>query len=141
MSADKTFTESFRRESIYPKAIPALEFEAIITKYFPVSPEQLRHVAVYDADRGIYAFESLMHPDASPDWEVVGSTKNGDVSITIIVDGVRPENLMDRTVSSTVVMPGENGSFLYLSNRLTRFYDKANRYNFTPFQDYQPRVS
>lgn len=43
----------------YTEGIPAEEFESLMTRYLPVSPEQLREYASYDARSGIYEWIAL----------------------------------------------------------------------------------
>lgn len=140
IAAENVFKEAYPNGGIILKAVPNDVFEAIIIKYFPITAEELRTVAVYDPDKRVYAFEPMMLPDASPDWEVVDFTENKDGTLTIVMDGVCPENLMERSVSNIfTIQLKEDGSFQYLSNRLTRYDDKLIS-SVPGFQQYNPRV-
>ena len=99
--------------------IPAEEYEKIMTTYFPISVEQLREHCEYDESSNSYEYEMIYASPYPPFGEVVDYTKNGDGTITLIVDGVWPDYNSDLAFRNTVVVqPFEDGTFRYLSNAI-----------------------
>ena len=95
----------------------AEEFENIMTTYFPVTVEQLREHCGYDKDSESYEYEKMHVTQHPPFGEVVDYTENADGTITLIVDGVWPDQNTDLAFRNTVVVqPFEDGTFRYLSN-------------------------
>lgn len=140
MAFDQVYTESFYENGVFPLAVPAEDFEAVILKYFPVTREKLCELAVYDPLRQVYAAEPWIHPDASPDWEVVDVSRGADGLLTLTMDAVSPENLLERSATNTVVIQlNDDGSYRYLSNRLQRF-DEGVQSRVPAFQEYSARV-
>lgn len=140
VSADTVFTDRYIATRTNQRAVPAADFEAIITKYFFVSAESLREMAIYDSERQMYAFAPMMSPDASPAWEVVACDQSGDGTLVIQMEAVSPENLLDCAVSNTVeIVPYEDGSFRYISNRIMR-HDEVVQSAVPTFQEYVPRA-
>lgn len=136
--ADEVFQEQYPASPLYIKAVPGDIFESVITRYFPISPERLREVAVYDPERRLYRLETLMNPGYSPDWEVVEYWTNGDGSLSLRVDAVSVRHGMDRAASHVLtVLPEPDGSFRYLANQVefTTEYEGS----FKPFPAYRPR--
>lgn len=116
-------------------AVPATDFERIITKYFPISAQKLRQISVYDPDKNVYTWQEFMVPQYEPKPEVVAYQTNSDGSLTLTVDAVAIEYYDDCIFTDTLtVMPHEDGSFEYLSNSLKIF-------NSDCFPNYWPRVS
>ena len=97
--------------------IPAGEYEAVMTTYFPVTAKQLRELGEYDEDSGSYVFEKMHVTQYPPFGEVTGYTENADGTITLFVDGVWPDRNTDLAFRNTVVVqPFGDGTFRYLSN-------------------------
>lgn len=106
--------------------IPAEVYERIMTTYFPVSTGQLRSKCGYDADSGSYPYEMIYAIPHAPFGEVVdyrinpAGTKYADETITLYVDGVWIDYNLDCAFrSEIVVQPFADGTFRYLSNRIT----------------------
>lgn len=120
-------------------AIPATDFEKVIMKYFPVTAEQLREYAVYDPARQVYAWEPLINGGVSPEWEIVDFTYNNDGSITLTIHAVSEPWGNDKSgVNIVKVMPHDDGTFHYLSNRLEYSDRSAGPPERFPY--YWPRV-
>ena len=101
------------------EAVPAEEFEKIMTTYFPVSVDQLREHCGYDEGSNSYDYEMIYASPYPPFGEVVDYTENADGTITLFVDGVWPDYNSDLAFRNTVVVqPFENGTFRYLSNSI-----------------------
>ena len=99
--------------------IPAQLYEEIMTNYFPVSKEQLRKCCGYDENLDCYPYEMISASPYSPFGEVVDYTKNGDGTITLIVDGVWPDYNSDYAFTNKIVVqPFSDGTFRYLSNTI-----------------------
>ena len=99
--------------------IPAEEYEKIMATYFPVSVEQLRECCKYDEGSNSYEYEMIYASQYPPFGEVVDYTKNGDGTITLIVDGVWPDYNSDLAFRNKIVIqPFEDGTFRYLSNSI-----------------------
>ena len=108
--------EPFRAEQ---GRIPAEDFERILTTYLPVTTEQLREAYPYEEQSGSYLYERISPKAHPPFGEVVEYAKNGDGTLTLIVDGVWPDYNSDCAFTNQiVVMPFEDGSFRYLSNTI-----------------------
>lgn len=136
--ADEVFQEQYSSSILYVKSVPGDIFESVITRYFPISPERLREVAVYDPERSVYRLETLMNPGYSPEWEVVEYWTNGDDSLSLQVDAVSVRHGMDRAASHVLtVRPEPDGSFRYLSNQVEFVTEYEG--NFKPFPSYRPR--
>lgn len=108
--------EPFRAEQ---GRIPAEDFERILTTYLPVTTEQLREAYPYEEQSGSYLYERISPKAHPPFGEVVEYAKNGDGTLTLIVDGVWPDYNSDCAFTNQiVVMPFKDGSFRYLSNTI-----------------------
>lgn len=120
-------------------AVPAVAFEEVILKYFPVTAENLREYAVYDHERQVYAWDPLINGGTSPEWEVVDFTDNGDGSLTLTVDAVSDVYGRDRVgINKVTVMPRADGTFQYLSNDL-EYSDESIGLR-PSFPSYYPRI-
>jgi len=138
-SPSEVYTECYSPDNYMVIAVPAADFEKVITKYFPVTAEQLREYAVYDREKRVYAWEPLITGGPSPEWEVVDYTYNNDGSLTITVDAVSDVYGRDKTgVNIVTVMPHTDGTFHYLSNRL-EYSDESTGIR-PSFPSYYPRV-
>ncbi len=111
--------------------IPAELYERIMTTYFPVSKEQLRAKCGYDADSDSYPYEMIFAVPHAPFGEVVdysvspSAADNGDGTITLFVEGVWIDYNSDRAFTSEIVVqPFADGTFRYLSNKIS-FKDEA----------------
>lgn len=100
-------------------AIPAKEFESLLTKYFPVTRDKLKDMAIYNKDRNVYPWLMFYGAQFSPEPEVVDFTNNKDGSITLVVDAIDIMNDSTCDFTSTVtIMPNEDGTCKYLSNKI-----------------------
>lgn len=88
-------------------------FEEIMTIYFPITIEQLRHCCGYDADSDTYECDLFSVRPYAPFGEVVDYTENEDGTLTLFVDGVWPDYAFTNQV---VIQSYEDGTFCYLSN-------------------------
>lgn len=101
--------------------VPGNEFEALIMKYLPLEAGDIRALAAYDEAAQAYPIAiSGPHNGAdTPTPEAVAYSANADGSVSITVDAVFLERATDRAFTHVVtVMPGEDGGFKYLSNRV-----------------------
>lgn len=115
-------------------AVPASDFEGILTKYFQISAKELRETAVYDPSRRVYAWQSFCGPQYEPTPVVVAYRTNKDGSLTLTVDAVAIAYYSDCDFTDIVtIMPHKDGSFKYLSNSVT-IYDNER------FPAYSPRI-
>ena len=97
--------------------IPAEIYEQIMTIYFPVTVDDLREYCGYDADKDSYKYERIRSKPYPVFGEVVDYSENGDGTLTLIVEGVRPDYNVDCVYKNElVVYPFEDGTFQYLSN-------------------------
>lgn len=115
-------------------AVPAADFERIVTKHFPISAKELRETAVFDPSRHVYAWQSFCGPQYEPTPVVVAYRTNEDGSLTLTVDAVAIEYYSDCDFTDTVtVMTHKDGSFEYLSNSLKIVHSEQ-------FPIYSPRI-
>lgn len=99
--------------------IPAAQYEEIMTRYLPVTKEQVQKICDYDEETDSYPYEMILHRQYPPFGEVVGYTENPDGTITLTVNGVWVEKFTDCAFTNTIVVqPFEDGSFRYLSNAI-----------------------
>lgn len=97
--------------------IPAAQYEEIMTRYLPVTEEQVQRLCGYDEATDSYPYEMTLHRQYPPFGEVVDYTENPDGTITLIVDGVWIEKGTDCAFTNTIVVqPFADGTFRYLSN-------------------------
>lgn len=141
---DEDFMEPYSYDNgSYMQSVPGDLFERIVTKYFPVSVEELRANAVYSTEQEIYAGEAMWREYYyNPAWEVVDYYSNADGSLTLVVDAVSIPHGKDRVATNYLtVMPREDGTFYYLSNTCNRFYRDWEKVNLWPyFPEYGARV-
>lgn len=99
--------------------IPASQYEQIMTRYLPVSKEQVRAHCGYDGKTDSYPHEIVMHRQYPPFGEVTDYTENPDGTITLTVDGVWVEEDTDCAFTSIIVIqPFADSTFRYLSNTI-----------------------
>ena len=92
-----------------------------MTTYFPVSTEQLRAACGYDEHTNKYLYEVIYAAPYPPFGEVVAYQEHADGTITLTVDGVWIDYHSDCAFTNQVVVqPFSDGSFRYLSNRITQ---------------------
>lgn len=111
--------------SLYTEGIPAEQFESMMTKYLPVSAEQLREYASYDAESGTYAWIALGVGNRTKsvidlsEPEVVDIEENGDGTVTLTVDAVS-EGMMDDAVLThrLTVRFADGGGVEFLENQV-----------------------
>ncbi|MBE6050389.1 MAG: hypothetical protein E7214_06950 [Clostridium sp.] len=102
-------------------SIPQDDFENIITKYFPITPKQLRSTAVYNSDKKCYPWLMFFSPQFSQTPEVIDVKHNSDKSITLTVNAVDIEHYSDCDFKNVVtIMNYDNNNFKYLSNSITK---------------------
>ena len=100
--------------------IPAEVYERIMTTYFPVSREMLRSKCGYDAASDSYPYEMIFAVPHAPFGEVVDYSISADGTITLFVEGVWIDYDTDCAFTSEIVVqPFADGTFRYLSNRIS----------------------
>ena len=107
----------------YQDGIPGGQFEELMTAALPVTPEQLRGYAAYDAEEGSYEWISLgvgnrtLGPLTGAIPEVVGMEENGDGSVTLTVDAVCESTADDAFLTHYLtIQMDEEDQVRYLSN-------------------------
>lgn len=99
--------------------IPAAQYEEIMTRYLPVTKEQVQKLCDYDEAADSYPYEMTLHRQYPPFGEVVEYMDNPDGTITLTVDGVWIEEGTDCAFTNTlVIQPFEDDTFRYLSNSI-----------------------
>ena len=109
----------------YTEGIPAEEFESLMTRYLPVSPEQLREYASYDARSGVYEWIALGVGNRTKsvmdlsEPEVVDIEENEDGTVTLTVNAVS-EGMMDDAVLThrLTVRFTDGGGIEFLKNEV-----------------------
>lgn len=105
--------------------IPAADYERVMTTYFPISKKKLRAKCGYDAESDSYPYEMIFAVAHAPFGEVVDYSVNtaaGTTSqtITLFVEGVWIDYHSDCAFTSEIlVQPFADGTFRYLSNRIS----------------------
>ena len=122
------YMEEYGREIDTEKCaegIPREEFESLLTKYLPVSAEQLREYASYDAESGTYDWVMLGVGNYAPNafWisvpEVTGIRENEDGTVTLTVDVVCEKKGNDDFYTHEVTLRIlDDGKAMYLSNHI-----------------------
>ena len=107
------------------KSIPREEFESLLTKYLPVTAEQLREYASYDSESETYDWVMLGVGNYAPNafWisvpEVTGITENENGTITLTVDVVCEKKGNDDFYTHEVTLRIlDDGKAMYLSNHI-----------------------
>lgn len=99
--------------------IPAEIYEQIMMIYFPVTVDELRECCGYDESTESYKYAGIRAKPYPVFGEVVDYSENGDGTLTLIIDGVRPDFNLDCVYKNKlVVYPFEDGTFRYLSNNV-----------------------
>lgn len=122
------YMEEYGREIDTEKCaegIPREEFESLLTKYLPVTAEQLREYASYDAESGTYDWVMLGVGNYAPNafWisvpEVTGIRENEDGTVTLTVDVVCEKKGNDDFYTHEVTLRIlDDGKAMYLSNHI-----------------------
>ena len=107
------------------EGIPQDDFESLMAVYLPVTAEQLREYASYDAENKRYNWVRLGVGNYAPNafWtsvpEVTGITGNEDGTITLTVDVVCEKKGNDDFYTHEVTMRiQDDGKAMYLSNHI-----------------------
>lgn len=105
------------------EAVPAEEFESVITRYLDIAPAEIRSMTDYDSGDEVYYFSSRTAEvkGSTPDMpypEVASVTNNADGTITLLVEAVWPKCKDDMAYIHEVTVRQEGGSFKYVSNRI-----------------------
>lgn len=106
--------------------IPAEEFEQLMSEYLPVTAEQLRNIATFDAEKQEYVWAKLGCGNYAPTHfgtslpEVIKVEEHQDGALTLTVEAV-----CDMVISNDAVITHEltvkfreDGSFQYLGNKI-----------------------
>ena len=106
--------------------IPAEEFEQLMSEYLPVTAEQLRNIATFDAEKQEYVWAKLGCGNYAPTHfgtslpEVIKVEEHQDGALTLTVEAV-----CDMVISNDAVITHEltvkfreDGSFQYLGNKV-----------------------
>lgn len=110
----------------YPEGIPKMDFEELIMEYLPVTAEEIRKYAVFDAKKQTYAWVRLgcfnyeLHSFGTSIPEVTKIRKNKDGTVTLTVDAVCEMILCDDAVITheLTIRMLEDGGFQYLGNQI-----------------------
>lgn len=111
--------------------IPEEVFETLFLKYFNMDKDILRKRTVYQEESHVYQYRPRgMHDVARitniPYPEVVECVQNNDGTLTLTVDAVWPEKMLERAFSHKVVIrPMTDGSFRYVSNEMLPLEDSV----------------
>lgn len=107
------------------EGIPQDDFESLMAEYLPVTAEQMRKYASYDAENERYNWVRLGVGNYAPNafWtsvpEVTGIKENGDGTITLTVDVVCEKKGNDDFYTHEVTMRiQDDGKAMYLSNHI-----------------------
>lgn len=116
----------------YQDGIPGGQFEELMTAALPVTPEQLRGYAAYDAETERYEWISLgvgnrtLGPLTGAIPEVVGMEENGDGSVTLTVDAVCESIADDAFLTHYLtIQMDEEDQVRYLSNVVSEGQEDA----------------
>ena len=122
------YMEEYGREIDTEKCaggIPQEEFESLLTKYLPVTAEQVREYASYDPESETYDWVMLGVGNYAPNafWisvpEVTGIRENEDGSVTLTVDVVCEKKGNDDFYTHEVTLRIlDDGKAMYLSNHI-----------------------
>lgn len=110
-------------ETDYPEGVPKEEFEAVICRYFDITPEELEQYAEYDKERGVYPRSAVgcwnRIPQFQPFPEVVRCKEHEDGTITAYVEAVYREEGMDCAFRHEVTLRLEEGrGWVYMGNKI-----------------------
>lgn len=116
------------------------QFEKLITKYFPVSVQELHKHSVYDAKRKAYPYSINYvddNVDLNLDAEVIQYKSNPDNSITMVVNLPDLYDYSDCGIQHVLtIKPSHDGGFKYISNIVT-----INHYRPGWFPKYTARIT
>ncbi len=117
--------------------VPAEKLEEVILPHFLITSEQIRENAVYDRASNSYRYRPRGMNDANlpygPYPEVVNYKEEEDGTICLSVEGVWERKMTDRAVTSElIVRPLKDGSFQYVSNRVTGWNENLESSWYTP---------
>ncbi len=97
----KNTSVSFQAESTVANGVSKKDFERLMTRYLPVSRDQIREYAAYDSKSKTYPWEELYCMNYSPTSfgtslpEVVDVRENSDWTLTLTIDAVCDHVLCD----------------------------------------------
>lgn len=119
------FRERFQPER-FPEGIPAEEFENLMTKYLPVSAEQIREYAVFDEEKQTYDWKGLgcgnytLTRFGTSVPEITDIQEVGDGTLILSVDAVCEMGKTDVALSHILtIKQEENGDVRYISNEIS----------------------
>lgn len=118
------------------------EFESLLTEYLPVTAEQIREYAVFDAKKQRYAWVRLGCGNYTPNFfgasfsEITGSRKQEDGTVIFTIDAMcsTAEGVDAVITHELMVRFAGDGSFQYLGNRILNE-------GMEKIPDYQYRIS
>ena len=118
--------ESFYRIEYGCQGISQKDFERLMTKYLPVSRDQVREYAVYDNQSETYPWEELFCMNFSPTSfgtslpEVVDVRENPDRTLTLTIDAVCDHVICDDHLitSELTVRINDKQEIKYLANHV-----------------------
>lgn len=98
--------------------VPDDVVEAMLTKRFPITVEQLRTLPAYQPDSRTYSFMGFRGGGYSPEYEVIEVIDNPDGSITLRVAATSPEFNQEHLFESMLtILSGADGNYRYISNK------------------------
>ena len=117
--------------------IPASEFDSVLQSYLNISSDTIRSRTVYYPESDTYQYRPRGLEDAeypySPYPEVTACETLADGTLKLTVQAVQTTKLTDQAViSELVVRPLADGSFQYVSNRVTGTTEGISGTWFTP---------
>ena len=117
--------------------IPASEFDSVLQSYLNISSDTIRSRTVYYPESDTYQYRPRGLEDAeypySPYPEVTACETLADGTLKLTVQAVQTTKLTDQAViSELVVRPLADGSFQYVSNRVTKTTEGISGTWFTP---------
>lgn len=141
---DLMYRMKYGTEAPYPYAytgaeyeIPAAEFDSVLQSYLNISTDTIRSRTVYYPGNDTYQYRPRGLEDAEypypPYPEVTACETQADGTLKLTVQAVQTTNLTDQAViSELVVRPLADGSFQYVSNRVTKTTEGISGTWFTP---------
>lgn len=107
----------------YSSGVPKDEFEAVICRYFDITPEELEKYAEYEEELGVYPRSAVgcwnRIPQFQPFPEVVSCVEHADGTVTAYVEAVYREAGLDYAFGHAVTLRWEEGrGWVYLSNKI-----------------------
>lgn len=110
----------------YADGIEAEEFESLIMEYLPVTKDELRACAEYDAETGTYLWVRLGTGNYSPTTfgtsipEVVKAEEKGDGIVELTVQAVCMAACNDNAMTHKLIVQfSDDGTFQYLGNEIS----------------------